>query len=518
VSHEALLLDPGGPFSLLIFTAPSRSFGLSLQNVQLNAVSKLQAKVLAGISPSVGQGFLNPDLRMQLCTAPLFFIAAAVALLPEVASAQDQAADEAAAPTKDTASSLADLQAQIDALSEQLEVTPTLGSSRSSMKLFGRIHLDYWDFAESDAAINVFESGDPNEDPQNNIEFRRARIGVSGDVDESMLYKIELEFGHPNAFAFKDLYFGFKDLPAGQRVLIGNQKRPYGLDHLNSSRFNVFIERPFVIEAVNQDARRLGIAAYGLSEEKAWNWRYGVYNMKDWSKDGEYVGDRIQPEIAGRIANTAIWEDGGRKYAHWAVSGTLAFPDGDPALGGAGNEARFRTRPEARSQSRWLDTGRIAGAEDYQLVGLEGVWNDGPTQIVAEYMNTWLSRDSAEDVRFHGGYIQAAYFLTGEYMPWSRKSGTLARQKPESNFAPGAGWGAWQVALRYSYADFSDKDIAGGLGESVTLALNWYWNANSSVQLNYIRGDISERDEDVGGTIYSEGDYEVVGMRLRFDF
>ena len=52
----------------------------------------------------------------------------------------------------------------------------------------------------------------------------------------------------------------------------------------------------------------------------------------------------------------------------------------------------------------------------------------------------------------------------------------------------------------------------------MTLALNWYWNANSSVQLNYIRGDISERDEDVGGTIYSEGDYEVVGMRLRFDF
>jgi hypothetical protein len=39
-----------------------------------------------------------------------------------------------------------------------------------------------------------------------------------------------------------------------------------------------------------------------------------------------------------------------------------------------------------------------------------------------------------------------------------------------------------------------------------------------SFQLNYIRGEISDRNEDVGGTIYSEGDYEVVGMRLRFDF
>ncbi len=455
---------------------------------------------------------------MKVSITQLLLVTASCAFSWETAYSQDQAVHEGDPVPADAAASLADLQAQIDALSERLEVTPTLGSDRSSMKVFGRIHLDYWDFAESDAAINVFENDDPNVDPQNNIEFRRARLGVSGDVEESMLYKIELDFGHPNGLAFKDLYFGFKGLPHGQRVLIGNQKRPYGLDHLNSSRFNVFIERPFVVEAVNQDARRLGIAAYGLSEEMAWNWRYGVYNMKDWAKDGEYVGDRLQPEIAGRIANTAIWEDGGRKYAHWAVSGTLAFPDGDPAPGGAANEGRFRTRPEARSQSRWIDTGRIAGAEDYQLVGLEGVWNSGPTQIVAEYMNTWLSRDSAEDVQFDGGYIQAAYFLTGEYMPWNRKSGTIARQRPETNFAPGAGWGAWQVAARYSYADFSDKDIAGGLGESLTLALNWYWNANSSVQLNYIRGEISDRNEDVGGTIYSEGDYEVIGMRLRFDF
>ncbi len=454
---------------------------------------------------------------MRICNALLLVAPAAVAL-SGTALPQDQPNGQVTEESPEALDTLADLQAQIDALSERLEVTPTLGSDRSSMKVFGRIHLDYWDFADSDAAINVFESGDPNEDPQNNIEFRRARLGVSGDVDESMLYKIELDFGHPNGLAFKDLYFGFKGLPNGQRVLIGNQKRPYGLDHLNSSRFNVFIERPFMIEAVNQDARRLGIAAYGLSEEKAWNWRYGVYNMKDWSKDGEYVGDRIQPEIAGRIANTAIWEDGGRKYAHWAVSGTLAFPDGDPALGGASNEGRFRTRPEARSQSRWLDTGRIDGVEDYQLVGLEGVWNTGPTQIVAEYMNTWLSRDTADDVQFNGGYIQAAYFLTGEYMPWSRKSGTIARQRPNTNFAPGAGWGAWQVAARYSYADFSDKDIAGGLGESFTLALNWYWNANSSLQLNYIRGEISDRNEDVAGTIYSDGDYQVVGMRMRFDF
>lgn len=420
--------------------------------------------------------------------------------------------DEPVTPTVE------DLQRQIDDLVSRLDKTPVLGSDRGTMKLFGRIHLDAWEFANSDDAINVFENDDPTIDPRNNIEFRRARIGVSGKVQESMRYKIELEFGQPNAFGFKDILFGFDDLAGGQRVEIGNQKRPYGLDHLNSSRYNVFIERPYVIEAMNQDARRLGIATYGLSENKSWNWRYGAFHQEDWSKNGTLVSDRIQPEFAGRLANTAIWEDDGKRYAHWAVSGTVAFPDGDPAPGDAANAGRFRTRPEARSQSRWIDTGRIAGIDDYQLAAAEAVWNNGPTQVVAEFMNTWVARDTGGDLQFSGGYIQAAHFLTGEHMPWNRKLGQLARPKPSTNFAPGAGWGAWQVAARYSFADFSNDDIRGGRGESITLGLNWYWNANSSLQLNYIRGDISERDENVGGTSFTEGDYEVIGMRMRFDF
>ena len=108
--------------------------------------------------------------------------------------------------------------------------------------------------------------------------------------------------------------------------------------------------------------------------------------------------------------------------------------------------------------------------------------------------------------------------MTGEHLPWNRKSGTLGRPKPNTNFSPGKGWGAWQVAARYSMADFSDQDIFGGAGESVTLGLNWYWNPNASVQLNYIRGEISERQVVVGPETFSEGDYRVLGVRFPVDF
>ena len=200
-----------------------------------------------------------------------------------------------------------------------------------------------------------------------------------------------------------------------QTLVVGNQKRPYGLDHLNSSRYNVFIERPFVIASFNQDARRLGVQSYNVSQNENWNWRYGVFNQRLVQDEGSYRSDHWQLEFAGRLANT-FWYDeasGGRGYGHWGISGTAANPDGSAGGNRASNEARFRHRPEARSSHRWLNTGRIDGADNYQLLGLENVWNFGSLQLVGEYQNIWLQRDAGfgPDINLNGGYVYASYFL-----------------------------------------------------------------------------------------------------------
>ncbi len=55
--------------------------------------------------------------------------------------------------------------------------------------------------------------------------------------------------------------------------------------------------------------------------KRTWNWRYGVYNQRLMQDEGNYTNDHLQPELAGRLANT-IWYDeisDGRGYAHWAV-------------------------------------------------------------------------------------------------------------------------------------------------------------------------------------------------------
>ncbi len=395
------------------------------------------------------------------------------------------------------------------------------GSSKSTMKVSGRVHIDAWGFDGGDgseAGLTRFNDG---LEPQNRLGFRRMRFGVKGKVKDNMLYKIEMELASGNNSEFRDAYLGWSNLPVLQTLLMGNQKRPYGLDHLNSSRHNVFIERPYVIEGFNQDARRLGLASYGVSEDQSWNWRYGVWNQRNVQGLGNYIDDHLQLEVAGRLANTIWYDDvsGGRGYAHWAVSGTHA-----DSTTNATNEARFRTRPEARSSNRWLNTGRIDGADHFELLGLEGVVNVGAVQIVGEYQSVWMSRETGfEDARFDGAYIYASYFLTGEHMPWDRKSGTIGRVTPHQNFwlvdkcngCREGGWGAWQVAARYSYADFSDQDIFGGEGESLTLGLNWLWNPNARMQFNYINGQIDNRDAGVGP---EDVDYDIYGARFMIDF
>lgn len=408
----------------------------------------------------------------------------------------------------------------------QAATAPTT-PSKPTLRVTGRVNMDTWFFPGDSPGVNAFETGDANDSPQDRWAFRRLRFGVDGDILENVHYKIEMEFAGANRTEYRDAYLGFTELPVLQTVLIGNQKRPYGLDYLNSAKYNVFIERPFVIEGFNPVVRRLGVCSYGVSEDEAWNWRYGVFNRESTSNDAGYIGDHYQAEVAGRMANT-LWYDecsGGRGYAHWAIAGSYGHPDGTPSPGAAANTAQFNTRPEARTSSNWLNTQAIAGADGCELLGLEGVVNVGALQIVGEYQNLWTEREAGfgSDLHFHGGYLYAAYFLTGEHTPWERRTGTLSRVRPFENFflvntcdsGVQGGWGAWQVAVRYSYADFSDGDVLGGVGEAVTLGVNWWWNPYARMQFNYLNGRISDHYVVDGQTA---GSYQIIGASFMVDF
>ena len=415
--------------------------------------------------------------------------------------------------------------------------------TKPTFKLFGRAFIDYWAYPSDSPLVNWVGSEWPNPtsgappptigNPDSFVGFRRLRLGIKGQVSETMEYKLLMRFAVPERTSIEDAYFGWGNLPGlvnngHEKILIGNQKRPYGLAHIESSRYCVFMERSLAIDAFNDDSRRLGIEGYGYSNDERWNWRYGGFLMQKILHTGRIVTNNWEPEVAGRLANT-LWYDemsGGRGYAHLGLSGAACWPNG-------GEQARFFTRPESYGTHKWYDTGRITDGESYQLGGIEGVLNINQLQIQGEYMNVHMQRTGgASDLNFHGGYVFVAYWLTNDYTPWRRTRGVIDRSYPNENFfrvrtedgSRARGWGGWQIAGRYSHADFSSGGIDGGVGNSFTFALNWWWNPYARMQFNYINGQISNRDTGTTGQNPlpagegTSGDYNILGTQFMVDW
>lgn len=399
------------------------------------------------------------------------------------------------------------------------------GDPAVTIKINGRVHADYWAFPSSNAGSDVLE-GTPAApmDPEDRFGLRRVRFTLRGDIADNMFYRFDVEMANPHNFEWRDAYLGFKNLPANQELVIGHQKRPYGWDTLNNSNYNIFLERPMVSDFMNVDYRRLGIMVNGVTDDESWNWHYGVFGGADIQSTNSFsVGDQLQLEVAGRLANTWWYdeESKGRGWGHWAIAGSVSRPDGRHA----NNIANYSTRPEGRTTDRWINTRAIVGATTTELIALENAFNAGPFHAAGEVQSLFVQRDTGGDLTFWGAYGEAAYMLTGEHMQWNRKTGTLDGVVPFENFflvdrmsgGTGAGWGAWQVAARYSYLDASTGDVLAGVGNSATLGLVWYFNSNAKLQLNYVHGWIGD-SADLNTAGVGNAEYSILGARCLIAF
>jgi phosphate-selective porin OprO/OprP len=104
-------------------------------------------------------------------------------------------------------------------------------------KAGGRLMIDTA-FYGSDNASGATKLGD-------GTEMRRARLFLAGTLfNENWAYKTEIDVAE-NAVASKDIWLQYKGLKAFNNlsIKVGNQKEPFGLENMTSSRFITFMER-----------------------------------------------------------------------------------------------------------------------------------------------------------------------------------------------------------------------------------------------------------------------------------
>jgi phosphate-selective porin OprO/OprP len=119
--------------------------------------------------------------------------------------------------------------------------------------------------------------------------------------------------------------------------------------------------------------------------------------------------------------------------------------------------------------------------------------------------------DADENYILWGGYVSAGWLLTGEHPGYDRTKGTPVKVRPHSplSFKHG-GWGAVELAVRYSYLDLKDGNVNGGRMSVLMPGVNWYWCDHVRWQLNYGFAHVVEGP--------SPGNLSLFQMRLEVGF
>jgi phosphate-selective porin OprO/OprP len=363
--------------------------------------------------------------------------------------------------------------------------------------------------------------------------LRRARLRADGDIFGLFDFVIEYDFANAsnenagdNPASFSNLssspspanvWMQIRDVPLLGYVRIGYQNKPIGMSN-NTSQSNLsFLERPDVNDAIYapfDGGYALGISVQNWIESERMAWRYGVYRPVT-----NVFGVALNKYAYGaRVTGLPWYEDDGKSLVHLG----FGFWGGQVVL----DELRLRARPVLRNGPGFavpvlVDTGQIPGSQQYTIAP-EFALVRGPLTIQAEWAGQFLTDAVANGqaqstVFFHGGYVEALWFLTGETQGYKKRDGVFGSVVPLNNYDLRKGdsygsLGAWQIGARFSYLNLNDKAIQGGQIYDWTFGLNWFLNANMKFQFNYI---VEHRDGPTGTPV---GWINGVGLRANFVF
>jgi phosphate-selective porin OprO/OprP len=390
----------------------------------------------------------------------------------------------------------------------------------------GRMHMDGgWWIADEDLQFGPGGVG-PLEDGAN---FRRARIRVNGLIYDTVEWVMEYGFENRTP-QFFDVYGELPNLPIGA-LRLGHFREPFSMDALTGGNYLTFMERSLIHDAF-VPFRNTGVQLYDNALNEQVLWSLGMFRSMSDNFNAASAGDGDYA-WTGRLTINPWYEAEGRYALHLGGAASYRAVPSLPAPGiplpMPDRRFRFATRPEFRVNApNFADTGPIL-SEDMSLVGAEAGLGLGPVLVQGEYVAAQVY-DAAippvaganfTDLFFHGFYVQASWFLTGEHRPYVRRQGVFGQMKPHENFfwvedeACGGtlfGRGAWEMAVRYSHVNLNDQGVEGGVVSDVTFGLNWYLNPNSRFMGNVI---LIDRNATGGG---SDGQATTLGARFQVDF
>jgi phosphate-selective porin OprO/OprP len=421
---------------------------------------------------------------------------------PVVASLRDDAPPET--------DSTAELQQQVAELTRRLDdlAHPPVKYPRN-VQLLGVFQADGVAFNQDAANRESFGY------IENGADFRRARLAGRAEVAPTMNAFFQMDFAFPGRPTFADVWVEWTDLPWLGTVRVGQWKQPFSLEVVSSFRYTTFMERSSLFQAFTP-FRHLGVGFYNHSSDLNSTWAASYFRTGQDQFGGSLSTTGGNGAVA-RLTHLPWYDEAaeGRSYLHlggayyWNspprdVGRFRSIPEmfvGENAPGAVGT-AGFPVPGVFNGTPFFVDTGPLLDTQHIHTFGLECLLVQGPWSVQAEAMSALVDREDNPSSVLGGAYVQVGWFLTGEHRPYDRLNGAIERVRPFEDFflvrtdrGIEGGWGAWELAARYSHIDLNADDIRGGRMNNLTAGVNWYCNPYCKVVFNYIHSWVSDQND-----------------------
>jgi len=381
---------------------------------------------------------------------------------------------------------------------EDVGQTPTF----PNVRLTGVLQMDAAYFAQD--TTNIATVGDM----QDVFGFRRARLAAFGDVSETVSYIIEMDFAGPGRPSFKDVWAELHQFPVLGNVRLGYWRMPFGMDELTSVRELTFLERPLGFAFA--PFRQVGAGFQDTNASQTATWELAGFKFPT-DFFGDSQGDRGYG-MAARITALPIYGDDGARLLHVGLGYSFLNP--------GNGTAQFQSPPEyvgpfvgtngnVVSVPSFVDTGAVT-ASHYQLFNAEAGGEIGSWYMQSELRYAVIDQTGGPAATLPAFDLQSGYFVTGEIRPYNRTAGVFGRVKPIHKFGE-EGWGALEVAARYSYIDLNGPGFEGGRLNDLTVGVNWYLNQFTRLQFNYIRAYLNN-------PVHGFSEASIAALRAQVDF
>jgi phosphate-selective porin OprO/OprP len=346
--------------------------------------------------------------------------------------------------------------------------------------------------------------GDPEADRARQLDdgwlLRRMRLGGEGTLGSNIAWRAMFEFGgggEQDQARIAEVWAqwrGFKHYT----VTIGAFPQLANMEGATSSDSLLFLERATPADLardLGSGDGRVGVMLRRV--EKTWMGALSLTGpVIDHSED-----DAPRSAIVGRFIHTIPaprgWNIVAGGSATYVLEGARRREEAAP-----GFPIRFQDQPEVNvDDTTLIDTGDIAADHTFEL-GLEAAVQRRNFYAQAEAFWFRVGRMNSQlaDPHFFGFYLEGSWILTGEQRRFDRSRGAFWFPRPDRPVGHG-GWGAWELALRYSRMNlnFDPGDpgappppdgVRGGDQRIWSAGLNWYPRPRVRIMFQYMRVNV----------------------------